>query len=385
MFCSIFLLIYEYFQNKPELSGRPSNNDSVNLSVPRKSLKSSLIYTNYEDMNISYRPAIFVIILIVLSDQLINTFFIFNLKGLDFTMFELLFVCIIGLKMLKNPIYKHKKLAIGFILIFCFSMKTLSIIFRVIDSHKIRIFKIYKWIIPIGILSFIIISLLRAYNFCKVKWLFDFKFISLSKLLLFYGFIGFFFCLIISIIPNYIPCVDQNYFQNINYICNVTNFDSSKNSTIYYYENYFIFIKNLWRIERELYIIIIYLILILFKIILTFLIKLYCILIIKKLSPEYLICSNAIYYFIEELIDSVTCLFLGKFKYYKLYDILDDAFSILGTIFYLELIEFDFCGIDFNLKKNIKKRCINESKLGSSFGEQSSDSYTSNELENKFK
>ena len=119
-------------------------------------------------------------------------------------------------------------------------------------------------------------------------------------------------------------------------------------------------------------------ILILFKLILTFLIKLYCILIIKKLSPEYLICSNAIYYFLNESIDTIGCLFLGKFKYYKLYDVLDEVFSILGTIFYLELIEFDFCGIDFNLKKNIKRRSLNESKLGSSFGEQSSDSYASN-------
>ena len=80
------------------------------------------------------------------------------------------------------------------------------------------------------------------------------------------------------------------------------------------------------------------------------------------MSPEYLICSNSIFYCISELIDTIACLFLQKFKYYKLYDVLDELCSILGTIFYLELIEFNFCGLDFDLKRNIIKRSIKETK-----------------------
>ena len=371
---SIFLYIYENKQNKTEKNEESLNNASENHSSSTKSKRSDLIYENYESINLSYKHVIVVIILIIISDQLRNTFFIINLKGLDFKMFELLFVCIITLKMFKMPIYKHKKVAIGFILIFCTSMKTLSIIYRLIDNHKRRFFKIYTWIIPIGITSFILISLLRSYNFCKIKWLFDLKFISVSKLLLFYGSLGFLICFIISIIPNNIPCVDTDTFKHINYICNVTYFDSSNNSTIYYYDKYSNYIKKLWQRGRDTYINIIYLVLIFSKLILTFFIKLFCILIIKNLGPEYLICSNSIYYFINETIDSLASLFLGKFKYYKLYDILDEFFSILGTIFYLELIEFDFCKLDFNLKKNIKKRGLNDTKLGSSIDEESADS-----------
>ena len=377
---SIFLFIYEKIQNKPETSEEESHNShntNDSHSTSRKSIKSPLIYQNYENYTVSYKPVIIVIILIIVCDQLRNTFFIFNLKGLDFKMFEILFVCIITFLMFKITIYRHKKIAIGFLVIFCLAMKTLSVIYRIIDDHKKRIFKIYTWIIPIGISGFILISLLRSYNFCKVKWLFDLRFISVSKLLLFYGSLGFIFCFIISTVVNYVPCVDKDTFSNINFICNVTEVDSSTNSTIYYYERYSVYIKSLWKKERHSYINVLFLVLIVIKTFLYFLIKLFGLLIIKNLRPEYLICSNAIYYFIIESIDTIECLILGKFRYYKLYDILEDLFSILGTVFYLELIEFDFCGIDFNLKKNIKKRCLSESKLGSSLEESSEDSNVS--------
>ena len=41
-----------------------------------------------------------------------------------------------------------------------------------------------------------------------------------------------------------------------------------------------------------------------------------------------------------------------------------ELFSIIGIIFYLELIEFNFCGLNYNLKKNITIRSIDESYLG---------------------
>ena len=106
---------------------------------------------------------------------------------------------------------------------------------------------------------------------------------------------------------------------------------------------FFVYFKDLWK-KEEIYYNILFIFIVIFKIILSFLIKLFSILIIKNLSPEYLICSNSIFYFITESIDSIASLIIEKFKYYKLFDILDELFSILGTIFYLELIEFKFCG-----------------------------------------
>ena len=369
---SIFLFIYEKTQNKSETDKSIASNNNDNNSSFYKIYSKYLIYKDFENIQYSLKPVIILVLLIIFSDQLRNTFYTLNLKGLDFKMFELLFVCVITLLMFKIPIYRHKKVAIGFIIFLCISMKALSIKYRLIDNHKRRIFKIYSWIIPVGIFSFILISLLRSYNFCKAKWLFDLKFISVSKLLLFYGALGSIICLTVSIFPSLFHCRNKQSFYNIDFICNVTDFDLSNNSTSYYYESYSLYLKNLWREERAIYKNFIYLILILIEIILYFLIKLYSVLIIKNLYPEYLICSNLIYYFIIETIDSISCIFLNKFKYYKLYDILDELFSIIGTIFYLELIEFNFWGLDFDLKKNIKKRSESESRLGSSIGEESS-------------
>ena len=323
----------------------------------------SLIYIDIENNLSNFKSMIKVIILIIICDQLMNTFFIFNLKGLNYRMFELFFVCFIALKKFKIPIYKHKKVAIAFILLLCCIMKNLSTFYRLIDDHKKRIFKIYTWIIPVGIFGFILISLLRAYTFCNIKVILDLKFISTSKLLFFYGLLGSLVCFIISIFPTIIPCTNsnsQNSFKNIDFICNVTDIDYTNNSTIYYYDNYLVYFKSLWKNDRNNFENILFVFLILFKIILSFFIKLYSILIINNLSPEYLICSNSIFYFISELVDTISCLFFEQFKYYKLYDVLDELCSILGTIFYLELIEFNFCGLDFDLKRNIIKRSIRE-------------------------
>ena len=42
------------------------------------------------------------------------------------------------------------------------------------------------------------------------------------------------------------------------------------------------------------------------------------------------------------------------------FDLLSQFFSLLGTIIYLELIELNFCGLNHNLKKNIKFRANSE-------------------------
>ena len=202
---SIFLFFYEKSQNKNEQS-----ESLVNNHINKKSHNPSLIYLDIENIETSFKCIFMVIILIIVC----------------YRMCEIFFVCYITLKMFKIPIYRHKKLAIGFILIFCSSMKNFSTYYRIIDNHKKRVFKVYAWIIPIGILFFIVLSFFRAYMFCKIKWLLDLKFISVSKLLILYGFFGSLICLIISIIPTYIPCIkNKNTFKNIKYFCNVTDFE----------------------------------------------------------------------------------------------------------------------------------------------------------------
>ena len=211
---------------------------------------------------------------------------------------ELIFVCYFTNKFFGIPIYLHKKFAIFFILIFCGILKTLTLIFRFIDDPDERLYKIYKWITPIGIIFYILLTLLRSYTFCKIKYLFDLKFIFSSKFLALYSFLGTFICLIVSIITSKYSCGYKTDFKNINLICTTT-----KDNNEFYYDNYSIFFKALWDKDRDNYINIIYIIIFIIKIMLSFGIKLYCLLIIKKLNPEYLICSNTLYSFIIDLFD----------------------------------------------------------------------------------
>ena len=270
-------------------------------------------------------------------------------------MFEICFVCFITHKIFETPVYIHKKISVGFIIIFCLLLKILSTFDIFNNGNEIKIYKNYIWIILIGIMSFVLITLLRAYSFCKTKWLFDFKYISLIKFLFVYSTIGAIICFISSIISSNIECIKEDKFNDIIFICKVRNND------ILYYDNFTIYFKNIWNNDKLL-INILYIILLAFEIILSFITRLYSLLIIENLNPEYLICSNSIIHFFTKIVTKIIFYFLDDIKYYSNYEIIAEFLSILAIIFYLELIELKFCELNYNLKKHIKERCLEDSK-----------------------
>ena len=99
------------------------------------------------------------------------------------------------------------------------------------------------------------------------------------------------------------------------------------------------------------------------KIIISFLINLFPLIIIQKLDPVYYICTNSLFYFILQLF----VLFNGPIKIYSIFEHIAELFSIIGISIYLELIELKFCGLNYNIKKNIEER----SEEDSSFTERS--------------
>ena len=231
-----------------------------------------------------------IIILFFLSDQLIRIINSFQIKGLDYWMFEIIFICFINANIFKESIYSHKKVAIYIILIFSTSMKFISTLYILEDSDKKRLFKDYIWITPIIIIIFILLVFIRGYSYCRLKWLFDLKYISEFKLLIIYGLIGSVLCLFCCIIATNIQCIDKEDFNDITYFCKVSN----NNNT--YYDHFLIYFKDIWKEKREIWINILYVIILLIKIFLSFLLELFMVLIIKLLSPEYFICSFYIYY-----------------------------------------------------------------------------------------
>ena len=287
-----------------------------------------------------------IIFLFYFSSQLMVILSYSGLKGLDFWMLEIVFICYITLIIFNMPIYNHKKLSIFIIISFGTILKSLSIINILKDEKDKKLYKDYIWIMPIGIIIFMLITLLRGYSYCKLKWIFDIKYISIFKLLFMYGIFGSIFCFIGSLISTNIPCADQEKYQYIEYICK-----KHKNGNRYF-DHFMIFFENIFNKEKWY----LYIFLEIIEITLSFLNNLFMMQIIKYLNPEYLVCSKYIKYFICQLI-----MFIIDYDIKKIYDLLAQFFSILASLIYLEFIELLCYQLNYNLKKNIKKRAKKDS------------------------
>ena len=362
---STILFKYKLWKNKQIKS---NNRRVISLNSNSSSSSSSEIILIYnKDKNnrnikgVSPIFLLFIVFLLFLSKQLKNIFNNLDLYGLDYWMPEILFIVVISVHIFKISIFLHKTVAIVIIIIFSTTMKAFSTynIITISDgdnnnnnNNNNKLYKKYSWIIPKGIIGFILFTLIRGYTFCRLKWIFDLKYISEIKILIIYGIIGSIFCLIGSIISSNIKCIDKNIFKDITYICKVKVEDAT------YYDHFLIYFQNIVKEDNEWWKNTINIILMLFKIFFSFLYNLYMVLIIKYLSPEYLICSKYIFYFIIDLLA-----FINDNNFYVIFfNLSAEIFAIFGVLLYLEFIELKCCKLDYYLKKNIIKRSYNETR-----------------------
>ena len=250
----------------------------------------------------------------------------------------------------KSQIYRHQKLAIYFIIISCSLLYFLSIIDIFKNEQDDKIYKTYIWITPIAIICFILTIFLKSYSYCKSKYYFDLKYISVFRFLMFLGIIGAIICLIATIISSSFSC--DNNFKYVNSICRLY-YSPEKN--VRYYDNIKILFKELYKLKGA-YILIFFL-----RSINSFFTTLFTFLIIKYLSPEYTVISNLIYYFILEIFRLINFFIKHEYQYFSIYTILSELFSIIGTAIYLEFIELNFFNLNLDLKRNISNRSRTES------------------------
>ena len=383
---SIFFYQYELTVSKKEGIERVTNTSKTNN---KKNIKINLIHNNAEDnIDIKSDKSSFIICLLVIflwinEEQLIDLYNL-ALKDLDFWMFELLIVTYFSIKMFKIEIYNHQKCAMWFTLVPC-SFKILTIVLsflgnKDLNDKKLPILYIYKKLlyIPIGILFYIILLICRAYVNTKIKWFMDLKYISPSKLLIYYGIMGTIVCTSVSIITTFIKCdiFDNKEKKLYNYICKIpyNGPDIKINSTERYLENFKIYFDTfLGKVNTEHNTIeIIYEIIIIFLGMITFFFhKYFMIKVIQNLTPVYLVLSNPLYYIIQKTIlvinnffkkgtffsDDAIDFIISKF----ILDYSGDLFSIIGFLIYLEIIELNFCDYNYNIKINITRRSLLES------------------------
>ena len=384
---SIFFYKYELnVLKKEKKSDRVTNTSNDNK---KKNIQIKLIHNNAEDkIDIKSDKCSFMICLIVIflwinEEQLIELYNL-ALKDLDFWMFELLIVTYFSVKMFKIEIYSHQKCAMWFTLVPC-SFKILTIVLSSLGNIDMNgkilpILYIYKKVlyIPIGILFYIILIIIRAYVNTKIKWFMDLKYISPSKLLIFYGIMGTIICTSVTIVSTFIKCDISDHKQKLYnyYICKIpyNGSDIKINSTERYFENFYIYFDTfLGKVNTEHnYIEIIYEIIIIVVGMITFFFhKYFMIKVIQNLTPVYLVLSNPLYYIFQKTILVInTVIKKGTFFSNDAIDfiiskfILDsagDLFSIIGFLIYLEIIELNFGDYNYNTKINITRRSLLES------------------------
>ena len=276
---------------------------------------------------------------------------------------------------MKTKIYRHQKIGIIINSLSCFIFGIIRFIFITDENNNLN--KKYKWLIPISIIIYLFIIISTSYIFTKLKFYMDLRFISPTKLIIFYGIIGFIFSTIACIIETSFKCVGvekelfcwvyPNIENNTNNGINIgiytynenntTNSNNTKSKTDRYIENFFIFIKDFSELDPKE--ITIEIIIIFIEIIIYYCELYFDVLVINYLTPMHFMFCNLIYLFIAELIDLIKKIISG-FNYLSLVGISPYFFSFIGFMIYLELIELNFCKLNYNLRKYINERSLKD-------------------------
>ena len=318
-----------------------------------------------------YIKRIFVIFVVYFFSQIANISL--NQLGFNrvkFWSLESIFLYIFSKKILNKIMYKHQKMSIIAMIIFCTSIyfinsllpydnkdcsnlsddkkKECQIINQTVYNDISN--KLGWYFIPITIIIYLLGMIGNSFSTVSTKWLMDIKYITFSRILLYIGVVGFVCSIIVLFIFSNIPCNQNNEF--VNYICRF-QFENQ-----FYYDNY----KNLGQMEinSKLYIDI-FIIIPLF-VISSFLYIFFDLLIIVNLDPFYLIPIDCvIYFFIEIIIYIKTYPITNKYMDAKFsLQLLSNGFSIFLLGIYLEIFELHFWNLDLFLRRYIIKREVKD-------------------------
>ena len=315
-----------------------------------------LIYReNYEARTIKNSKffAIMTILSLILLEQVKNIFTKFFVH-MDFWMIELYILAFLNLRIFKIEIYRHQMLGFG-INLFSFLLKFITAIITIVENKEEKALYVkYWWTFFIAIIIYFLYSYLLSYTLINMKKLFELKFIPIYVILLIYGAFGFLLSLIIALITTFIKCKSEVS----NYICKVKD---ENNQT--FYENFEVYFasfnhENNDKIAEELVTV--------FSSISYGFYKFCTFKIFEYLTPLHFIFSNPVYYFFLELFflcvkgyrifadDNIILII-------KLFIVLaSDILSLIGYLIYIEIIEINAGGFNYNLRKNIMKRAKRE-------------------------
>ena len=346
-------VLYDKKKNNREMKNKSDKETRNTIQLIHESNKEN------EENNISFYYVLIIIFCWIFEEQAIEIYNS-NLCHLEFWFFELIILAYLNKAMLHIEIYKHH------IFVFIFSLipilfKIGSIILECNDGDKAYPYeKDWLWF-PLGLIIYFLLIIIKSYALVKIKWLMELKYISENKLLILYGLMGTSFYSIFSIISSITE--KENDKGNINNIFINLN---------YSFYSYYLKFKNLNENKKET--IIEEIIALFISMITSYYIKYYFMMIIKYLTPVHIVFLTPVFYFFSKIFllinTAIISLCKGQSFFFKTHirypaikfslDLCQDIFSFFGFLVYLEIIELNCCGLNYNLRDKIIKRAYSE-------------------------
>ena len=378
------LLLYIFFYKHIE------ENKDREMSIVKYQAIKDKYFGNKKSINFSY--SLFLIGFFYSLNTMLRTFCISLNFDAGFWTLEILFVIFLSYKYLKISIGNHQKVTI-------FILAVVLFIFQIISSllprtkHKceeginckekyyydnnLYIFIEKKFgnfiYIPIILITYIINFIMRDYSWVKSKYLMDIKTIPMYKILFFIGTIGIILVIISLSFASSIPCSSfknvniydytyndtNNGVQNIMFskeICNLMDFNENTKELKFYYDNFFTFLKD-YKENGILEILTLPIYLIMYLII-----SYSQIMMLKNLDSIILLVNINFNYFIGRLIFYIINGAKEEYLTFPLFVLLElqELLAIFAYLIYMEIIELKFCKLDYDLKKSIQIRSIDE-------------------------
>ena len=309
---------------------------SENLFTKKKTGKKKYNYIyNNRNSSISCQPIKIQLILgiiFVYTEVYDQLFYSNNYEGLDFWMFDIFFINIFMSKYLNFSMLLHQKYSLYLCVISSLILKLIS---NFLDSHSLdngeASVNIYNYIyikynehwifIPIIMLSFTIMQIIRAYGNTKLKYSMDILFINPYRILMTYGLIGLFFCIVYIVL---------SILKDFKYLGDIKELFENNNRILAFTTAIINGIFNSLKILFDL-------------------------LMIMNLSPFHMLVKYKIYYLLIQLI--LFC-YNQKIKYKTFYfvELSSDIICFFGFLIFLELIEIRYKGLNHDLRTNIIER-----------------------------
>ena len=315
--------------------------NSKNLSNPTKNNKSSIEITyifNNSDNFFTFKNKILIIFvcILLLLNNIINILINHLIKigpiffNQSFYFMEYLLLFLISKYIFKSNYYKHQNYSIIFIILF----GLLKYLVKLYSENNLK--NNYKEVIFVLMLQ-IIHAFVDSYIIGNCKILMGSKYLSPYFICSSFGLINGLISIISYFIVTYVPC--NNDFCDLKY------------NNKFYFDNIYSIFDNIYPIEIFL------------NIYTIFQSGIYQILIYIVVN-DFTICHIFLFYQVIEFADTIVeinNIEKNNFVIYIL--IMTGIFEIFTVLVLLEIIELGFCGLNYNTKRNIKERALNELNL----------------------